>query len=287
MAKKLGVQDPETLPKEALRKETYSTFKMLQSLETQQNIDFIKKKHDEILSSNQYPKTVEDYKVDACPPHDSKLYLKNMEENPYPFETDEHRDFENVRISHINNVRVNLMNLEPLPLHRTDGELETMLETDKKGGRLVIGKNCQEFLNQFTKEAEYLYNDYKQRMESIIALHNIKIDQAQKEQQDLYQFNLEFQKIMQVPEQTYVNEEGNRDVTPQYEKWLKDLKEFDRKLALKVGYYLSLKEPVPKDFEKMSDEIEKLIKKHFKEKPQHRIPTVKWMSDPPDFDEEI
>lgn len=214
------------------------------------------------ISIKSYPRTTEEIKEIAdCSPQDSKYHLEKLGGNPYEVRTDKYRDHENIRISHQNNIRVNLMNLQPLPLYFSDSDLETMLSIDN----YEIGESCKEFLSQFDKKHMHLKEDYKQRMNDIIALRNLEKKQEQEEKQYLYKIEMEFQRLSKVPQEIVFDVNGAPKVSEHYEKWLEDIKKSHAELSRKQKAYDSMTtKKAPEKFIEILDKTNELVKKHSK-----------------------
>jgi hypothetical protein len=155
------------------------------------------------------------------------------------------------------------MNLEPLPLYYSNSDLEAMLSTDKENSQYIIGENCKEFLEQFTGKALYLRNNYEERMQAIIDLRNLERRQEKEQKQQLYQIEMQFQKLKNVPKKI-INTHSGIEVNPSYTSWLDTLKEFHAKLNNKNKGFEQSGRKAPEKFTEILNNINELLEKHSK-----------------------
>ena len=242
---------------EQLNKKSYD---IIVKLETQMKIAELGNR----ISDVTFPKETQDYKNPEfkanCSVHDSQVYLDKMGPNPYAANSDEFRDFENVRISHQNNILVNDMGEEPLPLMKSNSDLRRMLSVDRdlETGELKIGKHFQKFLASLGQEHGYLRDNYRSRAEDIISLHNLQLSNAKKAKEEQYQLEKEFEKLKQVPLMVV-----NDEVTQEYKDWKKDMFSYRHKLQMKEKGFQT-RDKVPGYLKKLIENYNSLVKKYIK-----------------------
>ena len=221
-----------------------------------------RKKMQDKISSLSFPQNKEEIKTSNVSPSDSGFYLDTMQKNPYEVGTDEYRDHENTRISHINNIRVE-NNLQPLPLYKSDEDLRRLLLCDRNldTNKLEIGPNCQEYLLTFTQKEGFLRDNYRKRMEDILLFHNAQVDRENRAKAEQYQIEIEFQQFKHVPKKI-INTSKGVEVNPSYLNFQEAVKKLYRKLTNKQKGYEAGSKPVPEYLKTIFGEVQKLYDKH-------------------------
>lgn len=265
IAKKLGVENPNTLSMEPLRRETYNTFSMLRSLKTQEMVDEVKKKLEEFSAFVYDSET-----VDSINTKDASFHLQNLLKvsAPSDVESDEYKDFQNLKNSYKNSIR-RKFGLSDLNMQYTDADLKDLLLLDfneKFDSRWTLGKNCSDFLNSIKNPA--LKGEHERRLNDIIVMENYKIDSAERARNEEYQITKDFESLKNAPSKLFRNDEGLQQVNPNYEEYQESLKKKYREWKLKELAFTQSNREVPEYLAETLKNADGLCKEHLGEVPQ-------------------